>query len=110
MKSAKLDTALTMRAERESILNLKYAMEESDLEVKQSKFEPPAVQRKAEIALEKAERNYLRSIENIKLLREQATAKIFKVNTELKQLQVKIDQCPGDQRNDVKHKLGHSTY
>ena len=28
LKSARLDTALTMRAERESILNLKYAMEE----------------------------------------------------------------------------------
>ena len=34
LKSSRLDTALSMRAERETILNLKYAVEENDLEVK----------------------------------------------------------------------------
>lgn len=92
LKSSKLDTALTMRAERESILNLKYAMEESDLEVKQSKFEPPAVQRKAEITFEKAQRNYKQAITNLKLKRQQAVSKVFKVQTELKQLQAKIEK------------------
>ncbi len=92
LKSAKLDTALSMRAERESILNLKYAMEESDLEVKQSKFEPPAVQRKAEITLEKAERNYEQAITNLKLKKQQAVSKVFKVQTELKQLEAKISK------------------
>lgn len=92
LKSSKLDTALTMRAERESILNLKYAMEESDLEVKQSKFEPPAVQRKAEINFEKAQRNYKQAITNLKLKRQQAVSKVFKVQTELKQLQAKIEK------------------
>ncbi len=92
LKSAKLDTSLSMRAERESILNLKYAMEESDLEVKQSKFEPPAVQRKAEINLEKAKRNYNQAIDNLKLKKQQAVSKVFKVQTELRQLQVKIQK------------------
>lgn len=92
LKSAKLDTALTMRAERESILNLKYAMEESDLEVKQSKFEPPAVQRKAEIALEKATRNYNQAITNLKLKQQQAVSKVFTVQTELRQLEAKIQK------------------
>ncbi|MEN8927645.1 MAG: efflux RND transporter periplasmic adaptor subunit [Flavobacteriales bacterium] len=92
LKSAKLDTALTMRAERESILNLKYSMEENDLEVKQSKFEPPAVQRKAEINLEKATRNYNQAIQNLKLKKQQAVSKVFKVQTELRQLEVKIQK------------------
>lgn len=92
LKSAKLDTALTMRAERESILNLKYVMEESDLEVKQSKFEPPAVQRKAEIALEKATRNYNQAITNLKLKQQQAVSKVFTVQTELRQLEAKIQK------------------
>jgi len=92
LKSAKLDTALTMRAERESILNLRYAMEESDLEVKQSKFEPPAVIRKAEITYEKAERNYNQAIANLKLKIQQANSKVFKVQTEIKQLRAKIQK------------------
>lgn len=92
LKSAKLDTALTMRAERETILNLKYAMEESDLEVKQSKFEPPAVQRKAEITLEKAERNYNQAVTNLKLKQQQAVSKVFTVQTELRQLEAKIQK------------------
>ena len=92
LKSAKLDTALTMRAERESILNLRYAMEESDLEVKQSKFEPPAVIRKAEIAYEKANRNYNQAIANLKLKIQQANSKVFKVQTEIKQLRAKIQK------------------
>ena len=92
LKSAKLDTSLSMRAERESILNLKYAMEESELEVKQSKFEPPAVQRKAEINLEKAKRNYNQAVQNLKLKKQQAVSKVFKVQTELRQLQVKIQK------------------
>lgn len=92
LESAKLDTSLSMRAERETILNLKYAMEESDLEVKQSKFEPPAVQRKAEINLEKAKRNYNQAVQNLKLKKQQAVSKVFKVQTELRQLQVKIQK------------------
>ncbi|MDA9262222.1 HlyD family efflux transporter periplasmic adaptor subunit [bacterium] len=92
LKSSRLDTALSMRAERETILNLKYAMEESDLEVKQSKFEPPAVQRKAEITLEKANRNYNQAITNLKLKKQQAVSKVFKVQTELRQLEAKIQK------------------
>ena len=92
LKSSRLDTALSMRAERETILNLKYAMEENDLEVKQSKFEPPAVQRKAEINLEKAIRNYNQAIINLKLKKQQAVSKVFKVQTELRQLQAKIQK------------------
>jgi len=92
LKSARLDTSLSMRAERESILNLKYAMEENELEVKQSKFEPPAVQRKAEINLEKAKRNYSQAIDNLKLKKQQAVSKVFTVQTELRQLEVKIQK------------------
>ncbi|MEZ7931571.1 MAG: HlyD family secretion protein [Flavobacteriales bacterium] len=92
LKSSKLDTALSMRAERETILNLKYSMEENNLEVKQSKFEPPAVQRKAEINLEKATRSYNQAIINVKLKKQQAVSKVFKVQTELRQLEAKIQK------------------
>ena len=90
LKTSKLDTTLSMRAERETILNLKYNLEENELEVKQSIFEPPAVKRKAEISLEKAKRNHKQAISNLRLKKQQAASKVFKVQSELKQLRAKI--------------------
>ena len=90
LKTSKLDTTLSMRSEREAILNLKYSMEENELEVKQSIYEPPAVKRKAEINLEKAKRNYRQAISNLRLKKQQAESKVFKVQSELKQLRIKI--------------------
>lgn len=92
LNAAKLDTALTLRQERETILNLKYTLEENELEVKQSKFEPPAVIRKAEINLEKAQRNYSQAKENLRLKSRQAESKVFTVQSELRQLQAKIEK------------------
>lgn len=92
LKTVKLDTALTLRQETENILNLKYAKEEKELEVKQSIYEPPAVQRKTEIALEKAKRNYDQAVTNLRLKKQQAESKVFKVQSELRQVQAKIDK------------------
>lgn len=58
----KLDSALTLRAARDNLVNLQYASEEAKLEVENSKFEPPVTQRKAEITYEKS----LRSLEQTK--------------------------------------------
>jgi HlyD family secretion protein len=90
LKSVKLDTALTLRQEIENILTLKYLKEENELEVKQSIYEPPAVQRKAQITLEKSERNYDQAVTNLRLKRQQAESKVFKVQSELRQVQANI--------------------
>lgn len=60
----KLDSALTLRAARDNMINLEYAAEEARLEVENSKFEPPATQRKVEITYEKSLRNLEQSKEN----------------------------------------------
>ncbi len=92
LKAAKLDTSLTMRAEREKLLNLKVELEETALELEQSKYEPPATQRKIEIKKEKIQRNYTQAVSNIKLKEQQAVAKVFKVQSELMQIQDKVTQ------------------
>ena len=44
-----LDTTLTMRQSRDELINLKYAVEESQIVLQQSKFEPPATIKQNEI-------------------------------------------------------------
>jgi HlyD family secretion protein len=60
----KLDSALTLRAARDNMINMEYAAEEARLEVENSKFEPPVTQRKAEISYEKARRSLEQAKEN----------------------------------------------
>ncbi|MCT4582033.1 MAG: HlyD family efflux transporter periplasmic adaptor subunit [Flavobacteriales bacterium] len=92
LKAAKLDTSLTMRSERETLLNLKVELEQNQLELEQSKFEPPATQRKIEIQLEKTARNYKQAKSNIVLKEQQAVAKVFKVQSDVMLIQDKISR------------------
>ncbi len=91
LKNAKLDTTLELRNLRDQLINLKYAVEEMEITVEQSKFEPPAAQRQSKINLEKSERAYRQAIENYDLKIEQAKAKIQGIVIELTQEQSKRD-------------------
>lgn len=79
----KLDTTLEMRQTRDELINLHYALEEGKLKLEQSQFEPPATIRQAEINLDKAKRSYNQAIENYKIKREKATAKMREVEADL---------------------------
>jgi multidrug efflux pump subunit AcrA (membrane-fusion protein) len=57
-----LDTAMTMTTLRDQIKNQTYAVEEAKINLDQSKFEPPATIRKAEVTLERE----TRSLEQLK--------------------------------------------
>lgn len=80
---ARLDTAIDLRAKRDELRNLKFALEERDIEVKYSEFEPPAIQRQAQINLEKAQRAYKNAVESYGLKQEQSTAKVREVGASL---------------------------
>ncbi|MCB0737641.1 MAG: efflux RND transporter periplasmic adaptor subunit [Bacteroidetes bacterium] len=80
---AKLDTALELRGRRDEIKNLKFSVEERKIEVKYSEFEPPAVQRQAQINLEKAERAYKNGLESYQLKKRQSVAKVREVGATL---------------------------
>lgn len=75
-ENAKLDTALTLRGERDKLINLDYQIAEKDLQLEQSQYEPPATIKKYKNELEKLKRDKDRSIENYSLKSKQAVAKM----------------------------------
>ena len=80
----KLDTALSLRASREAIKNLEFNQEQKELQLKQSKFEPPATIRQIELELEKSKRDLVQKKENYQIEKRQAQAKMIEVYANLK--------------------------
>ena len=79
-----LDTTLQMRQARDELINLEYAIEEKQIVLDQSKFEPPATIKQNEIKLEKAKRAYQQALENYAIKKEQNIAKMQEVYTNLR--------------------------
>lgn len=67
-----LDTAVTLSGLRDNIKNLRYSVEEAQITLQESKFEPPTTIRQAEIALDRAQRTLDQSIKTYGLKIEQA--------------------------------------
>jgi hypothetical protein len=86
-----LDTALQLRQSRDELINLRYAVEEKEIIMEQSKFEPPATQKQAEIDLGKARRAYQQAVENYKIKRDQNIEKMREVAAELRKVQNEFD-------------------
>jgi multidrug efflux pump subunit AcrA (membrane-fusion protein) len=86
-----LDTTLLMRQSRDELINLKYAAEEKEIILQQSKFEPPATVKQAEINLEKAHRAYQQALENYKIKKNQNVEKMREVGAELRKVQEEFD-------------------
>ncbi|WP_397446266.1 efflux RND transporter periplasmic adaptor subunit [Polaribacter sp. R77954] len=86
-----LDTTLTLKQERNSIKDLRFSMEETRLELKQSIYEPPATIKKLEINLEKAERDLKEKLENYKIKKRQANAKMVEVGTQVSKIRKKLN-------------------
>ncbi len=82
--NAKIDTALTLRGERDKLINLDYQIAEKQLQLEQSQYEPPATIKKYENELEKLKRDKTRAIENYGLKQEQAKAKMVEETSDLK--------------------------
>jgi len=87
----KLDTTIGLRNLRDELLNMKFAMEEAKIRLEQSKYEPPATIRQAEIDVEKARRSYEQAMKNYQLKVQQAKADMTEVGIELAQQQRKMD-------------------
>ena len=86
----KLDTAIEMMKLRDQLINLNYDIEEKKIKVKQSTYEPPAVQRQFEIELEKSERTLQQNINSILLKRKQNEAKLYEIVLSLNQENLKL--------------------
>jgi multidrug efflux pump subunit AcrA (membrane-fusion protein) len=82
-----LDTTLQMRQSRDELINLKYAVEETRIKLEQSKFEPPATIKQAEIDVDKSKRAYEQALENYKIKKRQNIEKMREVGAELRKVQ-----------------------
>ncbi len=71
-----LDTAVTLTDLRDEIKNQQYVVEEAEITLAESKYEPPATIRQAEISLNKAERNLEQKKKIYTLRKAQALADI----------------------------------
>lgn len=78
-----LDTAVTLTDLRDDIKNQIYVVEEAKITLAESKYEPPATIRQAEINLDKAERGLDQLKKNYNLRRAQALADINQTKQEL---------------------------
>jgi len=87
-----LDTTLQLREARDELINLKYTLEERQIAVDQSIYEPPATQRQVKIELDKTQRNYEQSLNNYKVKKQQAKADMQEVTTSLNKAQKEYDQ------------------
>ncbi len=82
-----LDTTLQMRQARDELINLAYAVEEMQIKLDQSQFEPPATIKQAEIDVEKSKRALTQAKENYKIKLEQNKAKMAEVSAERRKVQ-----------------------
>ena len=80
---AQLDTTLTLSQARDNLVNLRFALEERQIEVDQSRYESPAVQRQAEIELDRAKRQLTQETKNYQTKVKQSEAQLREVETEL---------------------------
>lgn len=71
-----LDTTISLGNLRDDLLNLKFNMEEAEITLEQSKYEPPTTIRQARITLDKAQRSYEQAQSNYTLKVKQARADI----------------------------------
>jgi HlyD family secretion protein len=85
-----LDTTLQMRQSRDELINLKYGVDEKDIILQQSQFEPPATVKQAEINLDKAKRALEQALENYKIKKNQSIEKMREVGAELRKVQGEV--------------------
>ena len=86
-----LDTTLTLKQERNAVKDLRFSMEETKLELKQSIYEPPATIKGLENKLEKLERDFKEKQENYKIKKRQANAKMVVVGTKVSKIRKELD-------------------
>lgn len=75
----RLDTTMQLSSARNELINMKFALEEKRIVLEQSKYEPPATIRQAQIDLEKSERSYNQAVKDYRLKVEQAQAQMKEI-------------------------------
>jgi len=89
-KQTKLDTALELRKVRDELINLEFDIQEKEIILDQSQFEPPATVKNNEIQLIKARRAHKQALEGYKLKTEKAVAQMEEAETKVQEQRIKL--------------------
>ncbi|MCD6201727.1 MAG: efflux RND transporter periplasmic adaptor subunit [Bacteroidales bacterium] len=92
LMKTRLDTTMQLRGLRDQLINLQYAVEEAQITLEQSKFEPPATIRQAKINLDKAERALDQARKNYFLKVKQAEADMKQAEFNLRKQQRRVQE------------------
>ena len=85
-----IDTTISLGNLRDDLLNLKFNLEEAQITLEQSVYEPPTTIRQAKISLEKAQRSYEQTLSNYSLKVQQARADIKDTQLQLAKQRRKV--------------------
>ncbi|MGB3182744.1 MAG: HlyD family secretion protein [Cyclobacteriaceae bacterium] len=83
----RLDTALELRQARNSLIDMRFAVEEAQLRLDQSQYEPQATIRQAELDLDKTKRGLSQAQKDYSLKKEKAAAKMREAAAKLGETQ-----------------------
>jgi hypothetical protein len=86
----KLDTAVTLSNLRDNIKNLRFSVEEAQITLQQSKYEPPTTIRQAEISLDKANRSLEQAIKGYGLRVEQAKSDVRNLQRQISEQRQRV--------------------
>lgn len=87
-----LDTTLSLGDFRDNLRNLKFNMEEAEITLEQSKYEPPTTIRQNTINLEKVTRQYEQSLKSYELRIQQTRAEMRRIELELQRQRDRISE------------------
>lgn len=90
LESTRIDTAIEMRSLRDQLINMKFGMREKELEVEQSKYEAPMVIQRANIELERSERDLSQLRRKYELSQEKAQTQINEIMADLNKQQLRL--------------------
>lgn len=91
LQSKVLDSAVVLSQLRDEIRNQEFTAAEAEIALAQSKFEPPATQRQAEITLDRARRSLEQKAKQYKLKRAQVRAELANLQSQVNLQQRVVD-------------------
>lgn len=87
----KLDTTLQMRQSRDDMVNMQFDLQQKEIILEQSAYEPPATIRQAQLDLEKSKRTFEQAKKNYFIKEKQLAAKMQEVSASLSQTNNKLE-------------------
>lgn len=83
-EQTRIDTAIDLRAQRDKLVNADYDVQEKQLILEQSEYEPPATIKQNELNLEKSKRTLSQGKQEYELLRQKSTSQMAQAWAKLK--------------------------